>query len=194
MNRARKEKRTQFWTALAKDWLLCVWLSFLGWLWEMLFMLFAYKKFADRGFLSLPICPIYGITIMLAFYLFGTPHRGRYALKRIKPAFWRYALYLIFAFLLPTIAELIVGLFYYEVYGVRLWNYSNRPLNLFGYVSLPISLAWAVALTLFMRIFFLPMRNFFQSAKTKPAVIIASILFVAALTDFIYNLCLLILG
>ena len=157
-------------------------------------MLFAYKKFADRGFLSLPICPIYGITIMLAFYLFGTPHRGRYALKRIKPAFWRYALYLVFAFLLPTIAELIVGLFYHKVYGVRLWNYSNRPLNLFGYVSLPISLAWAVALTLFMRIFFLPMRNFFQSAKTKPAVIAASILFVAALTDFIYNLCLLILG
>ncbi len=192
MNRGSKEKRIKFWTAFAKDWLLCVWLSFLGWLWEMLFMLLAYKKFADRGFLSLPICPIYGITIMLAFYLFGTPHRGRYALKRIKPAFWRYAFYLFFAFLLPTVAELIVGLFYHKVYGVRLWNYSNRPLHIGGYVSLPISLSWAVALTLFMRIFFLPMRNFFQSAKTKPAVISASILFVAALADFIYNLCLLV--
>lgn len=194
MNKGRKEKVVEFWTALSKDWLLCLWLSFLGWLWEMLFMIFAYKKFSDRGFLSLPICPIYGVTIMLTFYLFGTPHRGRYALKRIKPAFLRYFVYLIFAFILPTAAELLVGVFYDKIYGVRLWNYSNRAFNLMGYVSLPISLAWAVSLTLFMRIFFLPMRNFFQSARKRPAVIFAVFSFIAVVTDFLYNFSVLILA
>ena len=192
MKKKIAKKRSGVLATLAKDWLLCIWLSFLGWLWEMLFMVFAYQKFADRGFLSLPLCPIYGLTIVFAFYLLGTPHRGRCVLKRVKQPFWRYFLYLLFAFILPTVVELLVGVFYHKIYGVRLWNYSNRPFNFMGYVSLPISLAWSVALTLFMRIFFMPMRCFFQTAKDKPAVVGGVIFAVLVVSDFIYNFILLI--
>lgn len=177
----------------AKDWLLVLWLSSLGWIWEMVYGFLFFSRFSNSGFLHLPICPIYGFTIIVFFYLIGTPHRGRYALKRIKSVFWRYAVYASFAFLLPSLVEFGVGALYNEVWGVRLWNYSAQPLNVGGYVSLPISLAWTVALTLFMRIFFLPMRTFFQSARTKPAVITAVISAVAVATDFIYGLVLLIL-
>ena len=177
----------------AKDWLLVLWLSSLGWIWEMVYGFLFFGRFSNSGFLGLPICPIYGLTIIGFFYLIGTPHRGRYALKRIKSVFWRYVVYALFAFLLPSLVELGVGALFNRVWEVRLWNYSAQPLNIGGYVSLPISLAWTVALTLFMRIFFLPMRTFFQSARTKPAVIAAVISAIVVATDFVYNLALLIL-
>ncbi len=191
MRAQRKENRKPLRTVLTKDWLFFLWLSALGWIWEMLFSLFAYHRFSDRGFLALPICPIYGATIFIVFYLFGTPHRGRYVLKRIKTPFWRYAAYLFFACLLPTLAELFVGALFHRVWGVRLWDYSRRALNVMGYVSLPISLCWAVALTLFMRWFFLPMRNFLQSAPDKPARIFTWISASAVAVDAVYHFILL---
>ena len=179
------------WANAARGWLLILFLSTLGWLWETVYTLLWFHRLSDRGFLALPICPIYGFTIMGFYGLFGTPHRGRYAMKRIRPAFLRYVVYLLLAFVVPTAMELAVGVIFHKTWGVRLWDYSARPLNMNGYISLPISLIWSLALTLFMRFLFLPLHGFFQSAKTKPAVIIAVLSGILVATDFIYNLTLL---
>ena len=186
-------QQSNIWLILCKDWLLLVFISALGFVWEQVFVLITMREIAESGFLHLPICPIYGFTIIGFFYLIGTPHRGRYALKHIKPVFWRYAVYALFAFLLPSLIELGVGVLFDKVWDVRFWDYSSHPLNIGGYVSLPISLAWTVALTLFMRILFSPMRAFFQSASAKFSVIATVISATAIMTDFIYCLALLIL-
>ena len=188
----RKTEKDGVWIRLAKDWLLLLWLSSLGWIWEMLYGFFFFQRFSKSGFLSLPICPIYGFTIVGFFYLMGVPQGGRYALKFVKSVFWRYIIYAFVAFLIPTLSELFVGFFFHGIWGVRLWNYSALPLNVLGYVSVPISLAWAVVLTLFMRIFFLPMRTFFQSAGVKFAVIAAALSLIVVGMDFVYNMSLLI--
>src|SRR5665647_3622094 len=43
--------------------------SFLGWFTEVIFSLFRKKMFVNRGFLYGPICPIYGIGVVI-IYLF----------------------------------------------------------------------------------------------------------------------------
>lgn len=185
--------KSNIWLTLCKDWILLVFLSLLGFIWEQVFVLITMHEVAESGFLDLPICPIYGFTILAFFYLMGTPHKGGGLLKRVKSLGWRYVLYAMIAFTVPTLIELGVGAFFYELWEVRLWDYSAHPLNIGGYVSVPISLAWTVALTLFMRLLFLPMRNFFQSTKNKPAVIITVISAAWALVDFTYNIILLII-
>jgi len=63
-------------------------LSFLGWLWETIFSFFL-RSPNDRGFLLLPICPIYGFALILVYLLFGTPADMRllgHPVLRSKPA------------------------------------------------------------------------------------------------------------
>lgn len=172
---------------LAKDWILFLCLSFFGWLWETILLSAQAGEWVDRGFLFLPICPIYGVTLMTVYFLLGTPKEGRHGLQKIQKPVWRYAAYLFFAFLLPSIAELAVGAFYQGFFGVRLWDYSTLPLNIMGFVSLPISLAWSVLITLFMRFGFMPIRNFVQTAKRKPAMVFFALSALAVFIDTVYQ-------
>ena len=45
--------------------------SFLGWVWESIYCTAKEKKWADRGFLFGPICPIYGSSVVMASVLFS---------------------------------------------------------------------------------------------------------------------------
>ena len=42
--------------------------SFLGWCFEKVGRLTVFNAIGDRGFLSLPVCPIYGYTVLLIFF------------------------------------------------------------------------------------------------------------------------------
>lgn len=139
-------------------------LSFGGWVLETLASRIIHGTFGDRGFLTLPLCPIYGCSTVAVYLLAGVPERlhgligGRARLTRlwrrtVKNKKWRkYAFYFIFVTLLATAAELVTGVIA-KALGVTLWDYSNQPLNLFGVICPAFSLLWGVFITLFMGIF-----------------------------------------
>ena len=41
-----------------------------------------------------------------------------------------------------TAIELLFGYIFNIKYGMKVWDYSNQPLNLFGQICLPFSLLW----------------------------------------------------
>ena len=45
--------------------------SFLGWIWESIYCTAKEKKWADRGFLFGPVCPIYGSCVVAASMVFS---------------------------------------------------------------------------------------------------------------------------
>jgi len=103
--------------------------SFLGYLLEKGF---AYVTRAEqrgrKGFLALPLCPVYGLG-MLAVLMLPEPWR----------AGWR----LLFAGgLTVTAVEYGTHWAYERFLGVRFWDYSRTFGNLRGRVCLPFSLAW----------------------------------------------------
>ena len=51
--------------------------SFLGWVWETIFCSIYDHKWANRGFLHGPICPIYGFGSVLGFALYDLMRAGR---------------------------------------------------------------------------------------------------------------------
>ena len=101
--------------------ILFVLISFLGWCGETVYFVLRWDDFTDRGFLSLPLCTIYGCSILAIYLIIGTPTRGR-----LKPLFIRakkltpvlrvpayaglYILYFIAAALIPTVAEFVTAL------------------------------------------------------------------------------------
>ena len=75
-----KERKLRF-SYLA---ILFVLISFLGWCGETVYFVLRWDDFTDRGFLSLPLCTIYGCSILAIYLIIGTPTRGR-----LKPLFIR---------------------------------------------------------------------------------------------------------
>ena len=89
------------------------------------------ERQARKGFLLLPMCPVYGL--------------GALAVLALPPAltdgFWSLALW---GGLTATAVEYAVHLLYDRLLGVRFWDYSQVRGNLRGRVCLPFSLAWGL--------------------------------------------------
>ncbi len=136
--------------------------SFFGWILEVFFFLCKGQGLCDRGFLSLPLCPVYGLSALLTHVLLGFPHRMRMgAFSLPVRSFFSCARNLFFYFaggaLICTLCELTVGLALDRGFGVVMWDYGDMPLQYGGYICLPFSLIWGALMLVFMRHAFLPL-------------------------------------
>jgi uncharacterized membrane protein len=192
MNQKTSEKtKTKNRAYGADKWILLFFaLSFIGWAYETVYMLLCSGEFQDRGFMSLPFCPIYGVSITAAYLLLGAPdgdgERGL-LLRKVNGKWGRYVLYCLFAFLIPSIAELAVGWVFDKRFHTTLWDYSGIPLNIGGYVCAPVSFAWALMLFAFMKWCFLPLKKGIGKLPKKISVICAVGICLAAAIDLFVN-------
>lgn len=180
--------------------------SLIGWILETACFLVRWHVLTDRGFLLLPLCPIYGASVLAVYLLMGTPKNGRlealFDKSAALPPFARftaqaglYALYFAVAALIPTAAEFLTAFVFDKLFGLKFWDYSYHSVNLFGYVSLVQSALWGAMLTAAMALVWPPMYRAFDRLPEKTAR--RSALLAAALicADFAGNaLFLLITG
>ena len=161
--------------------------SFIGWLYELTLIKVLYNRVGDPGFLSMPICPIYGTTIMIIYFLIGTPYAPKGVLKRIDRKLWLYLSYFSLVFLAPTVMEFVVGWFFDKVLDMRLWSYKGVPLNIMGYISIPISFLWATAIIIAMQWFFPFVKKNIFKISAITANVLAISLMLLMVGDLIYN-------
>ena len=176
--------------------------SFLGWLFETILCWVVNGGFCDRGFLTLPFCPIYGTPVCIIFLIFGKPSNGRfyeYFLRKIKKnrgqvraltknLFKTLSIFLYFftSAVLATLFELVIGLTF-ENAGLSLWTYGDIAYTYKGVISLPVSLGWGVLMTLFAQ-FPLPwIENKLIALPKRLKRGLTAILWTAILADFLYN-------
>ncbi len=133
--------------------LIAIFISHLGWIMEMLLFLLSFGIIADRGFVTLPFCPIYGITIIVIYKLIGTPKSGGIILSRVPASGGRTILYFILATAIPTVTELIGGEIMEKISGRVLWDYTEMEYNFGKYISLESSFTWGIMITLAMLCF-----------------------------------------
>ena len=177
-----------FAVTVAKYFLLTMAISFLGWAFETTYVYFQSGRFYNQGFMRLPFCPIYGCSVMVVYWLLGVPRKGvedngGVLLKRIQSPLGRWMTYALFAFLIPSAAELIVGSFFDRLFSLRLWSYQSYPLHINGYVCLPVSLAWTALIIFFMRYLFLPIKRTIFRAPDLVAISLAVLLFFIVTCD-----------
>lgn len=174
--------------ALTRHFLVMLVFSFAGWLWETIYVSYLAGELVDRGFFLFPVCPIYGSCLVLLYFLLGTPDHPQGLLRRFEKSSARYPIYIIFAGLVPTLVELVVGAFFHKVFGVRLWDYRANPFNFHGYICLYNSLFWAFGITFVMRFVYQPVHQWLHRLSDRAAMRIAvpilSWLFVDAIISF----------
>ncbi len=160
-------------------------ISFIGWILETAYCYFEAGRYCDRGFLTLPLCPIYGFSLLGVYFFAGTPDCGGIFLKRVRSKKLRLPLYFAFSALLPTFLEFITGLFFYEILNIRLWNYSSHKFNIAGHICLSFSLIWGVLITLFMKFCFNPLKKIIFKIPPKTAKTAATALITLIAADLI---------
>ena len=110
--------------------------SFCGFLLEVAFArVIGHPKRDRKCFVLLPLCPVYGLGACLILLL----------APLVRGPLWVMAA----GGLAATAAELVMGLFYQFVLGVKFWDYAGMRGSVGGLICPAFSLCWSVlALTL----------------------------------------------
>ena len=173
--------------------------SLIGWVFETIVCAVNSGRFYDRGFLTLPFCPIYGTPVCLAWLTLGKPTSGFFyrflTRKNQKPGrqvrvlakIGALCLYFIATALLATLFELVIGLGF-ERFGLSLWSYGNGRTCYKGVVCLEVSLCWGLLMTFFAQFILGKMETAIISLPTKIKRGLTAVLWTAILADFAYNI------
>lgn len=178
-----KTKKEKY--GLSRLFLLTMVLSFLGWAFETTVVYFSNGRITDRGFLTLPFCPIYGCSIVFVYLLIGTPDDCR--IKRASSKRKNF-LYFCLCFFMPTAMEFLIGFLFDKTLHCRLWDYSYHKYNLFGYICLRNSIIWSVLLFVFMKWIFPKIKEGIGKIPKRFAVLLAVSLSLIVAFDFFFNI------
>ncbi|MCI8455111.1 MAG: DUF1204 domain-containing protein [Lachnospiraceae bacterium] len=102
---------------------------FLGWVFESCYVSLRKGHFVNRGFLRLPLLPLYG--------------SGAVMMLVVSIPFMKNLVLTWFAGVLgATLLEYVTGYGMELLFKVRYWDYSDQRFNLNGYICLSSSIAW----------------------------------------------------
>lgn len=112
------------------QWLLFFYIyCFIGWCFESAYVSLKKRRFVNRGFLKLPMLPIYG-SGAIAILIVTIP---------VRDNLW---LVWLFGMISATLLELVTGAVMELLFKVKYWDYSNQKFNYKGYICLSSSIAW----------------------------------------------------
>lgn len=98
--------------------------GFAGWCMEVALKYRQYHRFINRGFLTGPICPIYGFGVALITIVVGN-------LARVESGpIMTFALSLVICGAVEYLTSLVLE----KIFHARWWDYSQKPMNLHGRV------------------------------------------------------------
>ena len=117
----------------APQWLLVFFLyCVLGWCFESTVVSVKQRHFVNRGFLRGPMLPIYGFGAV-GILLPCVPVEGNVALVALVGT------------IAASLLEYVTGFLMEAIFHVRYWDYSERPLNVNGYICALSAATWAVS-------------------------------------------------
>lgn len=102
-------------------------MSFLGWIFSCSHSYFSEKKFYNKGFLTLPFCPAYGVSGVICYLVFE--HIGSNPLITF-----------VGSALLISLLSLILGIVLEKILACKPWDYSHTKLSIGSYISVPNSI------------------------------------------------------
>ena len=105
--------------------------SFIGWIIDICDILYHSKKLVNRGFLIGPICPIYGVGVLLMIHLLS-----RFTDTPLAFLILATSIFMTLEYLTSYIME--------KLFNARWWDYSNRKFNLNGRICLETTIPFGL--------------------------------------------------
>lgn len=157
--------------SISKLFLLFIIYSFFGWCMEVVVALICEKKLINRGFLIGPLCPIYGVGVVL-----------------INILLYRYmddpVVLFVMAVLICSILEYFTGYIMEKLFKARWWDYSHKKFNVNGRICLDNLVAFGLLGLLVMYV----LNPFFTNIISKLSIITIYVICIILLIIFIVDL------
>ena len=113
--------------------------AFVGWCWEVGLRLVQHHVFVNRGFVTGPVLPIYGVGALISVVL----------LHGIPGVTWQF----LAACAAAAVLEYSTSWAMEKLFHARWWDYSNKPFNLHGRIYLLGIVTFGVMMVLVDRVF-----------------------------------------
>ena len=113
--------------------------SFIGWVIEVIVLLFETKQFVNRGFLHLPFLPIYGFGAVLISLIYKDDDHHWFVIGLVGG-------------IIASGVELITSYLLEFIFNTSLWDYSAMKWNFQGRISLLSSLFFVIGAILIVKV------------------------------------------
>ena len=164
---------TGFASYTALQWLMLFYCyCFFGWCFESAYVSLRQHRFVNRGFVRLPLLPIYG-SGALCILIFCLPYHENPLLV------------FVLGIILPTILEYAVGWSMERLFKMTYWDYSSQKFNLNGYICLSSSIAWGVLSMLLIYVIHPPIGRLIVSLPVIPSLCVVIPLTAVFAVDFV---------
>ena len=148
--------------------------SILGWMVESIYMSLCNKKLTNRGFMTGPFCPIYGVGAVVGYIV-------------LHPLADNVILLYIVGAVLATVFEFLVAKLMLRLFGEVWWDYNEKPYNYKGLVCLESTIAWGFYAVIIITFLFDKVINIVDSYPVPWGMRTIAFIFVMALFDFGYH-------
>lgn len=129
--------------------------SFFGWVWETTLVSVRSHKYVNRGFITGPLCTIYG-TGAVSVYLLLVPFSSSYV-----------AIFFV-GMLIATVLEYVTSAVMERLFHAKWWDYSTHRFNVKGRVCLGVSIGWGF-MSLALYLFFMPLADWIMGLYSRLA-------------------------
>ena len=163
------------------DWVNVILLFFIfglaGWCMEVGLKYIQYHRFINRGFLTGPICPIYGCGAVLITVVVGNLASVEHGLVMT------FAL----SFVICGAVEYLTSLVLEKIFHARWWDYSQKPMNLHGRVWIGNLLLFGLAGVAIIHILNPVLYRFLGRISLGTREVVTSGLLVILVMDFVVS-------
>lgn len=139
--------------------------SFFGWVAETIYCSIGEKQFVNRGFLTGPMCPIYG-TGATVFNVFLMPFYEKYGTSK----WYIIILVILLGMVLADIVEFFTSLIMEKLFNARWWDYSNEKFNIQGRICLKHTCYWGIASGLYVYVVHANLKKWIDSLLTSEQI------------------------
>lgn len=141
-----------------------------GWLLESIYCSIGEKRIINRGFLTGPLCPIYGTAALVMTILIYNPFKDR------------PLIIFILGIVLCDIVEYITSYIMEKLFSARWWDYTYEFLNIGGRICLKHTLYWGIISVAFVRVLHPAVENLYAKINGDYIIyILAAVLIVFTL-------------
>ena len=148
--------------------------SFIGWIVDVCDVLVVDKKLVNRGFLIGPICPIYGVGVLLMIRLLT-----RFIDTPLALFILAIAIFMTLEYFTSYIME--------KLFNARWWDYSNYKYNLNGRICLETTIPFGIGGMIVMYIVNPFITSLLDKVGSNTIIIIGIILLVIFVIDLIVS-------
>lgn len=151
--------------------------AFAGWCMEVALKYRQYHRFINRGFLTGPVCPIYGCGAVLITLVIGN-------LTSVESGLvMTFAL----SFVICGAVEYLTSLVLEKIFHARWWDYSQKPMNLHGRVWIGNLLLFGLAGIAIIHLLNPAIYRVFDRIPTGTREVLAVVLLAIIAADFVVS-------